>query len=96
MILFLFYHQKNLLTPQFGHTNHMAWLWRAGAKLSLVASAVGGGATAALIATSDDPETALKLCATVPHRLFRDAATAANIAFGTVDLTQLPLFSKYL
>ncbi|KAG4975233.1 hypothetical protein JHK87_032054 [Glycine soja] len=59
----------------------MAWLWRAGAKLSLVASAVGGGATAALIATSDDPETALKLCATVPHRLFRDAATAANIAF---------------
>ncbi|KAL2567796.1 hypothetical protein AAZV13_18G025900 [Glycine max] len=59
----------------------MAWLWRAGAKLSLVASAVGGGATAALIATSDDPEMALKLFATVPHRLFRGAATAANIAF---------------
>jgi len=74
----------------------MAWLWRAGAKLSLVASAVGGGATAALIATSDDPEMALKLFATVPHRLFRGAATAANIAFGTVDLTQLPLFSKYM
>ncbi|KAG4920235.1 hypothetical protein JHK86_049048 [Glycine max] len=72
----------------------MAWLWRAGAKLSLVASAVGGGATAALIATSDDPEMALKLFATVPHRLFRGAATAANIAFGTVDLTQLPLFSN--
>ena len=47
----------------------MAWLWRAGAKLSLVASAVGGGATAALIATSDDPEMALKLFATVPHIL---------------------------
>ncbi|WVZ04773.1 hypothetical protein V8G54_018119 [Vigna mungo] len=59
----------------------MAWLWRAGAKFSLVASAVGGGVTTALIATSDDPETALKLCATVPHRLFRDAVTAANIAF---------------
>ncbi|KAK7387453.1 hypothetical protein VNO78_28271 [Psophocarpus tetragonolobus] len=59
----------------------MARLWRAGAKLSLVASAVGGGITAALIATSDDPETALKLCATVPNRLFRDAVTAANIAF---------------
>ncbi|RDX60785.1 putative ABC1 protein, partial [Mucuna pruriens] len=59
----------------------MARLWRAGAKLSLVASAMGGGVAAALIATSDDPETALKLCATVPRRLFRDAATAANIAF---------------
>ncbi|KAK7311243.1 hypothetical protein RJT34_09256 [Clitoria ternatea] len=59
----------------------MASLWRAGAKLSLVASAVGGGVTAALIATSDDPQTALKLCATVPNRLFRDAITAANIAF---------------
>jgi len=64
----------------------MAWLWRAGAKLSLVASAVGGGVTTALIATSDDPETALKLCATVPHRLFSDAFTAANIAFGTFNL----------
>ncbi|KAL2333357.1 hypothetical protein Fmac_014570 [Flemingia macrophylla] len=59
----------------------MAWLWRATAKLSLAASAVGGGVTAALIATSDDPETALKLCTTVPHRLFRNAVTAANIAF---------------
>lgn len=59
----------------------MAWLWRAGAKFSLVTSAVGGGVTAALIATSDDPQTALKLCTTVPHRLFRDAFTAANIAF---------------
>ncbi|KAL9332607.1 hypothetical protein ACSQ67_002217 [Phaseolus vulgaris] len=59
----------------------MAWLWRAGAKFSLVASAVGGGVTTALIATSDDPETALKLCTTVPHRLFSDAVTAASIAF---------------
>ncbi|CAJ1860625.1 unnamed protein product [Sphenostylis stenocarpa] len=59
----------------------MAWLWRAGAKFSLVASTVGGGVTAALIATSDDPTTALRLCTTVPHRLLRDAVTAANIAF---------------
>jgi len=65
----------------------MAWLWRAGAKFSLVTSAVGGGVTAALIATSAAPETALKLCTTVPHRLFRDAVTAANIAFGTSDRT---------
>ncbi|XP_061376625.1 putative ABC1 protein At2g40090 [Gastrolobium bilobum] len=59
----------------------MASLWRACAKLSLVASAAAGGATAALIATSDDPETALRLCTTVPNRLFRDAVTVANIAF---------------
>ncbi|KAK7281154.1 hypothetical protein RIF29_08885 [Crotalaria pallida] len=59
----------------------MAPLWRAAAKLSLVTAAVGGGAAAALIATSDDPKTALKLTTTVPRRLFRDAVTAANIAF---------------
>ncbi|KAJ1383382.1 UbiB domain [Sesbania bispinosa] len=59
----------------------MASLWRAGARLSLFASAVGGGAAAALIATSDDPETALKLSTTVPRRLLRDAVTAATIAF---------------
>ncbi|KAK4277837.1 hypothetical protein QN277_015771 [Acacia crassicarpa] len=56
-------------------------LWRAGTRLALVASTVGGGAAAAAIATSDDPETAFKLCTTVPHRLIRDAITAANIAF---------------
>ncbi|RYQ83818.1 hypothetical protein Ahy_B10g102677 isoform B [Arachis hypogaea] len=59
----------------------MGSLWRAGKKLSLVASAAAGGTAAALIATSDDPATALRLCATVPHRLLRDAVTAANIAF---------------
>lgn len=80
---------NNYLTD-FRLNNNMASLWRAGAKLSLVASAMGGGAAAALIATSDDPETALKLCTTVPRRLFRDAVTAANIAFGTVDLTEPP------
>lgn len=56
-------------------------LWRAGTRLALFASAIGGGAAAAAIATSDDPETALKLCTTVPPRLIRDAITAANIAF---------------
>lgn len=63
-------------------------LWRAGARLALVASTLGGGAAAATIATSDDPETALKICTAVPHRLIRDAITAANIAFGTLDLAQ--------
>ncbi|XP_028803763.1 putative ABC1 protein At2g40090 isoform X2 [Neltuma alba] len=56
-------------------------LWRAGTRLALVTSTIGGGAAAAAIATSDDPETTLKLCTTVPHRLIRDAITAANIAF---------------
>ncbi|KAF7830952.1 putative ABC1 protein [Senna tora] len=56
-------------------------LWRAGAKLALAASTLGGGAAAATIATSDDPETALRLCTAVPNRLIRDAITAANIAF---------------
>lgn len=42
---------------------------------------MGGGAGAATIATSDDPATALKLCTTVPRRLFRVSATAASIAF---------------
>ncbi|KAF1870413.1 hypothetical protein Lal_00003619 [Lupinus albus] len=59
----------------------MASLWRVGTKLSLLTAAVGGGTAAALIATSDDPKTALKLTTTVPRRLFRDAVTAANIAF---------------
>lgn len=60
--------------------------WRAGSRLALVASTIGGGAAAATIATSDDPHTALKLCTIIPHRLMRDAITAANIAFGTLDL----------
>ncbi|CAL0320319.1 unnamed protein product [Lupinus luteus] len=59
----------------------MASLWRVATKFSLLTAAVGGGTTAALIASSDDPKTALKLATTVPRRLFRDAVTAANIAF---------------
>lgn len=73
-----------------------ASLWRAGTRISLVASALGAGGAAALIATSDDPATALKLSTTIPHRLFRDAIAAANIAFGTVDLTQPPSYPKFL
>lgn len=59
----------------------MASLWRAGTKLSVLATAIGGGSAAALIATSDDPATALKLSTTIPRRLFDDAVTAANIVF---------------
>ncbi|CAJ2644043.1 unnamed protein product [Trifolium pratense] len=59
----------------------MASLWRAGTKLTLLASALGGGSAAALIATSDDPATALKLSTTIPRRLFDDAVAAANIVF---------------
>ncbi|XLU44980.1 hypothetical protein S245_039794, partial [Arachis hypogaea] len=54
---------------------------RQGKKLSLVASAAAGGTVAAFIATFDNPAIALRLCATVPHRLLHDAVTAANIAF---------------
>ncbi|XP_057980529.1 putative ABC1 protein At2g40090 isoform X2 [Malania oleifera] len=56
-------------------------LWLAGAKLTLAATALGGGAAGAAIATSDDPPTALKLFTTVPLRLLRDSITAATIAF---------------
>ncbi|XP_004500484.1 putative ABC1 protein At2g40090 [Cicer arietinum] len=59
----------------------MGLLWRAGTKLSILASAIGGGTAAALIATSDDPATALKLSTSIPRRLFDDAIAAANIVF---------------
>ena len=63
-------------------------LWRARAKLAVVATAFGGGAAAAAIASSDDPQRALKVCTTVPTRLIRDSITAATIAFGS-------FFSKF-
>lgn len=56
-------------------------LWRATNKLLVASTALGGGAAAATIASSDDPAMALKLCTIVPLRLFRDAVTAATIAF---------------
>ncbi|VFQ81156.1 unnamed protein product [Cuscuta campestris] len=56
------------------------FLWRAQKKLLFGSTVLGGGAAAAAIANSDDPATALRLCATVPRRLFRDSVTAAAIA----------------
>lgn len=56
-------------------------LWRATNKLLVASTALGGGAAAATIASSDDPAMALKLCTIVPLRLYRDAVTAATIAF---------------
>ncbi|KAL7229152.1 hypothetical protein ACSBR2_007784 [Camellia fascicularis] len=57
------------------------FLFRATKKLALAAPIVGGGVAAAAISTSDDPATALKLCATVPLRVTRLSFTAATIAF---------------
>lgn len=56
-------------------------LWRTRTKLFFAATAAAGGAGAAMIATSDDPATAMKLATTVPLRLLRDSVTAANIVF---------------
>ncbi|KAJ0661648.1 hypothetical protein HanOQP8_Chr14g0550811 [Helianthus annuus] len=58
-------------------------IWGAKSKLAFGALALGAGAGAATVAKSDDPATALKLCTTVPVRLFRLSATAATIAFDT-------------
>ncbi|KAJ4978124.1 hypothetical protein NE237_008904 [Protea cynaroides] len=57
------------------------FLLRAGAKLTLAATALGGGAASAVIITSDDPATTFKLCTAVPSRLVRDSCTAAVMAF---------------
>ena len=59
------------------------FLWRAKAKLAIAATAAAGGVAATAIATSDDPALALKLCSTVPVRLYRVTMTAATVAFGT-------------
>ncbi|RZR90708.1 hypothetical protein BHM03_00018635 [Ensete ventricosum] len=57
-------------------------MWRAAAKLSVGAAVLGGGATAAAIATSDDPSTTFKICTLVPLRLLRDTLTVATIVGG--------------
>ena len=57
-------------------------LWRARAKFAAATTAALSGVAAAAIATSDDPPKTLKLCTAVPVRLYRDAVTAASIAFG--------------
>ncbi|KAK8956849.1 putative ABC1 protein [Platanthera zijinensis] len=56
-------------------------MWRVGAKLAAVAALIGGGAASVAISSSDDLSTAFKICTVVPARLFRDAFTAATIAF---------------
>ncbi|KAL8192894.1 hypothetical protein R6Q57_027342 [Mikania cordata] len=56
-------------------------IWGAKSKFALAAFALGAGAGAATIANSDDPATSLKLCTTVPLRLFHLSVTAATIAF---------------
>lgn len=61
-------------------------LWRIRTKLAVAATALCGGASAAVISTSDDPATAIKLCTAVPLRLVRDSITAASIAFGILSL----------
>ncbi|KAM0023562.1 putative ABC-type Cd(2+) transporter [Helianthus debilis subsp. tardiflorus] len=56
-------------------------IWGAKSKLAFGALALGAGAGAATVAKSDDPATVLKLCTTVPARLYRLSVTAATIAF---------------
>ncbi|KAK2634995.1 hypothetical protein Ddye_029787 [Dipteronia dyeriana] len=56
-------------------------LWRTRAKLAVAATALCSGAAAAVISSSEDPATALKLCSTVPVRLYRNSVTAASVAF---------------
>ncbi|XP_076916484.1 putative ABC1 protein At2g40090 [Bidens hawaiensis] len=66
-------------------------IWGAKSKLAFTALALGAGAGAATIANSDDPATSLKLCTTVPVRLFRLSVTAATIAFDyQYSLLELP------
>ncbi|CAH8313128.1 unnamed protein product [Eruca vesicaria subsp. sativa] len=56
-------------------------LWSTRTRLLVVASAICGGSGAAFIASSEDPSRTLKLCTNIPVRLFRNAVTAASIAF---------------
>lgn len=65
-------------------------------RLALTATAVAGGAGGAAIASSDDPATAVKLCTTVPLRLFRVSVTAASIALGKSPFSRLYMISAYL
>ena len=55
-----------------------AAMWR---KAVTAALALGTGAGAAAIATSDDPAKTLKICTHLPPRLLRDSVAAATIAF---------------
>nr|CAD1819413.1 unnamed protein product [Ananas comosus var. bracteatus] len=64
-------------------------MWRAGAKWAVGATLLRAGGGAAVIASSDDPSTSLKICTIVPLRLYRDAVTAAVIAFVPVKAIEL-------
>ncbi|GJZ47287.1 putative ABC1 protein [Tanacetum coccineum] len=57
-------------------------IFGAKSKIAFAITALTAGAGAAAVATSEDPATSLKLCTTVPLRLFRVSLTAATIAFG--------------
>ncbi|KAG6479837.1 putative ABC1 protein At2g40090 [Zingiber officinale] len=52
---------------------------RAAIKLAFGTAILGGGVTAAAVATSDDPSTTLKICTIVPLRLLRDSFTVASV-----------------
>ncbi|KAM7270850.1 hypothetical protein ACFE04_030064 [Oxalis oulophora] len=56
-------------------------LRRTRTKLAVAATALCGGVAAAAVVSSDDPAKTIKLCTTVPVRLFRNSVTAASIAF---------------
>ncbi|XP_010517404.1 PREDICTED: putative ABC1 protein At2g40090 [Camelina sativa] len=56
-------------------------LWRTRTKLLVVGTALCGGSGAAFVASSEDPSTTLKLCTSIPVRLYRNTVTAASIAF---------------
>uniref|UniRef100_A0A803MHM5 ABC1 atypical kinase-like domain-containing protein n=1 Tax=Chenopodium quinoa TaxID=63459 RepID=A0A803MHM5_CHEQI len=59
-------------------------LWGVAAKFMAVGTAVAGGNAGATILTSDYPPVTFKLWTNGPVRLFRDAFTAASIAFGMI------------
>ncbi|KAJ9540697.1 hypothetical protein OSB04_027203 [Centaurea solstitialis] len=56
-------------------------IWGAKSKLAFAATALAAGAGAVAVAKSDDPAASIKICTTVPVRLFRLSFTAATIAF---------------
>jgi aarF domain-containing kinase len=60
------------------HADAQAAMWRRAVTTAL---ALGTGAGAAAIATSDDPAKTLKICTHLPPRLLRDSVAAATIAF---------------
>nr|GEZ29528.1 putative ABC1 protein At2g40090 [Tanacetum cinerariifolium] len=67
-------------------------IFGAKSKIAFAITALTAGAGGAAVATSEDPATSLKLCTTVPLRLFRVSLTAASIAFGILfGMGHMPL-----